>query len=484
MQSPASSEQSQRWWQGVDRYCWIVLIIAALGWMFDTMDQNLFNMVRSDSVRELLGGSAADPARVKSIGGWLTSIFMIGWATGGFVFGVIGDRIGRTGTMILTIIIYAVFTGLSGLAWNWQSYAVMRFLTGLGVGGEWAAGAAIVAEVFPSRSRPMALGTLQSLSAVGNMMAAVITGVLSNFSWRWAYAVGALPAVLVFWIRRSVKEPEKWKQAKERASLGNEMGSIGELFSNPLLRRRTIAALMMAIAGQAALWGVGFWSVDLLRAVLEPYHIVAADAKRASSAMFFIQQVGAMLGIYAFASFSERTTRRIAFYAWFTLAWISIPTFFWGVAKAGGVSFGPFTPVLRAITFSAGLPPGAQSAIHLAVLLGFVMGFATLGPFSGYTVYFPELYPTRLRATGCGICYNGGRFLAAAAPALTGMLSKHFASKPGALAGGLPMAATVVSFVYLLGYLGTWLGPETKGKPLPEETDAAPREATKVSMAT
>src|SRR5437016_11568964 len=173
----ASDERSPlRWWQGVDRYCWIVLIIAALGWMFDTMDQNLFNLVRSDSVKELIArGGAPDPARVTTIGGWLTSVFMVGWATGGFIFGIIGDRIGRTGTMILTIMIYALFTGLSGLAWNWQSYAVMRFLTGLGVGGEWAAGAAIVAEVFPSRSRPMALGTLQSLSAVGNMMAAVIS---------------------------------------------------------------------------------------------------------------------------------------------------------------------------------------------------------------------------------------------------------------------------------------------------------------------
>src|SRR5258708_34365371 len=106
--SSASGERSLRWWQGVDRYCWIVLIIAALGWMFDTMDQNLFNLVRADSVKELLGGASADPARGKTVGGWLTSVFMIGWATGGFVFGVIGDRIGRTGTMILTIIIYAI----------------------------------------------------------------------------------------------------------------------------------------------------------------------------------------------------------------------------------------------------------------------------------------------------------------------------------------------------------------------------------------
>src|SRR5687767_5200372 len=257
-----------RWYQGLDRYCWVVLVIAALGWLFDTMDQNLFNLVRTQSMKDLLSDQISDPtllaAEAKKIGGSVTAAFLVGWSVGGFIFGILGDRIGRTGTMILTIIIYAVFTGLSGFAWDWQSYMFMRFMTGLGVGGEWAACAAIVAEVFPARSRPMALGVLQALSAVGNMMAAVITFGLAGLSWRWAYFVGALPALLVFWIRRSIKEPEKWTRAKEeQATLGKEMGAIGELFTDPGLRRNTIAALLMAVAGQGALWGVGFWSVDL-----------------------------------------------------------------------------------------------------------------------------------------------------------------------------------------------------------------------------
>jgi len=121
----------------------------------------------------------------------LTAAFLVGWSIGGFIFGVIGDRIGRTGTMILTILIYAVFTGLSGLVQSWPAYAFMRFMTGLGVGGEWAAGAAMVAEVFPARSRPMALGLLQALSGVGNMMASVVTFLMADLGWRWAYAVGA-----------------------------------------------------------------------------------------------------------------------------------------------------------------------------------------------------------------------------------------------------------------------------------------------------
>ena len=124
--------------------------------------------------------------------------------------------------------------------------------------------------------------------------------------------------------------------------------------------------------------------------------------------------------------------------------------------------------VLAPLTFSSGLAAEARNTVQVATLLAFFLGFATLGPFSGYTVYFPELYPTRLRVTGCGICYNGGRFLAAAAPAILGALTAHFANQPGAVAGGLPMAATLVSCVYLLGFLGVLLAQETKGKPLPE----------------
>lgn len=470
----ASRQQDLRWYQGLDRYCWIVLIIAALGWLFDTMDQNLFNLVRNPSVRELLSNEIQDPveltARTQQVGGWITAFFLVGWSVGGFIFGILGDRLGRTTTMIITILIYAGFTGLSGLAWNWESYAFMRFMTGLGVGGEWAAGAAIVAEVFPERSRPMALGTLQALSAFGNMLAAVVTFTMAGLSWRWVYVVGALPALLVFWIRRSIQEPEKWQQAKEEeAALGKEMGAITELFTDPTLRRNTIAALLMAVAGQGALWGIGFWSVDLLLSVLSPFTIDLTDVDRTKSIMFLIQQFGAMVGIYLFAVFSERTNRRTAFFVWFSFGVVAIPLFFWGVALAPGFQLpGVVDQILGVLTFSSGLPEGARTAIQIATMLGFFLGFATLGPFSGYTVYFPELFPTRLRATGCGLCYNGGRFLAAIAPLALGALSGYFATMPGAIAGGLPMAATVVTSVYILGFIGAWLGPETKGKPLPQ----------------
>src|SRR2546423_10447617 len=134
MADALSTEQKLPWYQGLDRYCWIVLIIAALGWMFDTMDQNLFNLVRRPSCVDLLrhqfpNDPAGLDAKAKQVAGILTSVFLIGWAVGGFFFGVVGDRLGRTKTMIVTILVYAVFTGLSGLASNWYVYAVFRSLT-------------------------------------------------------------------------------------------------------------------------------------------------------------------------------------------------------------------------------------------------------------------------------------------------------------------------------------------------------------------
>jgi predicted MFS family arabinose efflux permease len=439
----AQAQPSLPWYRGIERYCWIVLIIAGLGWLFDTMDQNLYNLVRAPSLVELLkplyATKDALDAAVKQKSGLVTSIFLLGWSAGGFVFGILGDRLGRTRTMIFTILIYALFTGLSGLARSWEIYALTRFMTALGVGGEWAAGAALVAETFPARSRPMALGLLQALSAVGNMFAAIITLILPNLevNWRWAYFVGAAPALLVLWVRTAVKEPQQWKEAKAHAALGHELGSVHDLFTNRIIRRHTIAATLLATAGVGMLWGIAYFSPDMMRGELIAGGVDPKRIGRLSSFTFLVQQAGAFVGAYVFAIVADCVNRRAAFTVWFAFAWISILAFFWGIQGAG------------------------SSAFARSMLLAPLMGFFTLGPFAGYTIYFPELFPTRLRATGCGFCYNAARVLAATAPFTLGGLRVSL--------GGFAQAATAVSFVIVLGFLGTWLGPETKGKPLPED---------------
>jgi MFS family permease len=233
-----------KWHKDLNRYHWFVLIVASLGWLFDTMDQQLFNLARRPAIAELLGVSANDPGgsgAIAEYSGYATMIFMIGWASGGLVFGVLGDRIGRVKTMILTILMYSIFTGLSVLSTGVWDFSVYRFLTGLGVGGQFAVGVALVAETMPDRARPFALGWLQALSAVGNMMAALIgmglggleqSGAIGS-AWRWMFIVGALPAFLCIAIFKKLKEPEQWKRAKADKV---RMGSMSELFSDPRWR--------------------------------------------------------------------------------------------------------------------------------------------------------------------------------------------------------------------------------------------------------
>ncbi|HXX93171.1 MAG TPA: MFS transporter, partial [Planctomycetota bacterium] len=316
MEQPGSAvaDKPQRWYQGLNSYCWIVLIISALGWLFDTMDQNLFTLVRATSVQDLLKSKEerarlTDPAQRKAFeddanlkGSIVTGVFLLGWAAGGFIFGILGDRLGRTKTMIVTILIYAVFTGGSGLVHHWMLYAFARFMTGIGVGGEWAAGAALVAETFPQRSRAMALGFLQALSAIGNVTAGFITwgiegaGIQQVQSWRLVYFVGAIPALLVLWIRRSVKEPEQWIHAKEHATVGKELGKIGELFTHPALRRNLIAAVLMGTAGVGALWGIGFFSTDLVIAELKKGGMDEGPRNQLKNIMFILQNLGSFFG--------------------------------------------------------------------------------------------------------------------------------------------------------------------------------------------
>lgn len=446
-----------KWYQGIPRYAWVVLIIAALGWLFDAMDQNLFNLVRQQSVLDVLKHAGLQGKELeqeaKSWGGILTSIFLIGWATGGFIFGVLGDRLGRTRTMMITILIYACFTGLNGLVTDIHQYALCRFLTALGVGGEFAAGASLVAEVWPNRSRPMALGTLQALSAFGNMAAAVITYLLSSVGWQYVYFVGAVPALLVLWIRSAVKEPEKWREAREQTRTG-ELGKISDLFTVPELRRNTLAGVLLALAGVGGVWGVAFFLPDLVGSTLKPIvtHSSAILALPESaregaikktltdyrSMVFFVQQIGAFFGMLAYALLSERWGRRPALAVFFIAAFVLVQATFWGIHD---------------------LPS--------AFLFALPLGFCALAPFSAYAVYFPELYPTRLRATGVGFCYNCARILAAFAPFALGKLSVIYgvANDP---THGLRVAASIVSCVYIVGFLGLIFAPETCGKPLPE----------------
>src|SRR2546421_3084016 len=268
--TPSPPSVSGPWWRELNGYHWFVFLLAAFGWLFDCFDQQIFTMSRSITMRDLL--PAMDGKTQLEYGSWATSIFIFGWATGGLIFGMMGDRWGRAKTMATTILVYAVCTGLSGFAQSWGYFALFRFLTGAGVGGEFAVGAALIAEVMPDKARSHALGSLQALSTLGNILAALSLGLVVpteklGWGWRGLYYLGALPglvAVFVFW---RLREPEKWVAAKAAAARGNsseQFGRLSHLFTNPRWRRHTLVGLGLAVAGQIGLWGVGFYTPELI----------------------------------------------------------------------------------------------------------------------------------------------------------------------------------------------------------------------------
>ena len=296
-QPPA--DPSLPWWKDLNKYHWFVLIVAALGWLFDTMDQQLFNLARRPAMQELL-----DPGQdVNFWGGIATMIFLMGWAIGGLGFGILGDRLGRAKTMLWTILIYSAFTGLSALSVGFWDFAIYRFLTGLGVGGEFAVGVSLVAEVMPTRARPFALGLLQALSAVGNITAAIVSLFLFEMeeqgsvksAWRVMFVVGTLPALLAIFIRRSLKEPEQW-HALSDAEMKAKLGSYNELFS-PRWRSNAIFGMLLAFSGVVGLWGIGFFAIDLNRSVFErtfkaDYRKEGEDAKNLAFVRAIAHQPG------------------------------------------------------------------------------------------------------------------------------------------------------------------------------------------------
>lgn len=447
--------RARPWHRELNRYHWFVLVVAALGWLFDTMDQQLFNLARVPAMRELLApepGTAADPKIVAEYGGYATSIFLIGWASGGIAFGILGDRIGRAKTMMLTILIYSLCTGLSAFSIGFWDFAIYRFLTGLGVGGEFAVGVALVAEVMPDRARPFALGLLQALSAVGNVTAAIISMVLGRMAetgaigntWRYMFIIGTVPALLAIVIRRRLREPERWQAAALSDVERRRLGSFSELFSDPRWRKNALVGLALAFSGVVGLWGIGFFSFDLLQSVLRKKFELENMSEQviAGKLSFWIgitsvmQNIGGFLGIYAFSRVTHHWGRRPTFAVSFVLATLSTALVFWFMDD--------FSDIFWMIP---------------------LMGFCQLSLFGGYAIYFPELFPTHLRSTGTSFCYNVGRFLAASGPWALGLLtSEVFRDYPE------PMRYAGVSMcgVFLLGLLVLPFAPETRGQPLPE----------------
>ncbi len=424
------------WWRAVSAYQWLVLFVAWLGWVFDAMDATIYAIVLHPALEDLLPGQAGSPAGEDQIGwygGLIFSIFLVGWAIGGIAFGLVADRYGRTKTLIATILIYAGFTGLAALSQEWWHLALYRFLTALGIGGEWAAGAALVAEVWPQDKRAKAAGILQSAWAAGFFLAALCNLWLRDYGWRWLFAVGVLPALVALLVRLWVKEPERWTRSRAAASTSGRVSALGALAElvSPRFRRATLVGSTLAFVAVFGLWGTTNWTPMLIHSFPGMQGLSKADIAPYVSYAIMSLNAGAIVGYLSFGPLADRWGRRPAFGVMCAGSLIMLPMTF--------LSSGSYTALLWCLPF---------------------LGFFNNGIFSGFPIYLPELYPTRLRATGAGVCFNAGRVLASAGPFLTGSLVAAF--------GDVGTAASAVGLVYLLGLLILPVAPETRGHPLPE----------------
>jgi MFS family permease len=469
-------------------YQWFVFVVAAVAWMADCMDQQLFNLARQTSLTDLLGGKDADPKAVTTWAGWSTSVFLIGWATGGLVFGMYGDRIGRVKTLTYTILLYSVFTGLSALSQGPVDYCAYRFLTGLGVGGVFAAAVALLAETMPNHARPYTLGLMQACSAIGNCTAALLFIALGLLelnghldalkavglsAWRVLFLIGIAPAVLVVFIQRRLQEPESWRAAKAAADAGTgkKLGSYGDLFGGGWVTKHALLGMLLAFVGVVGLWGIAFFAVDLQQTIFRP--TFAAEAAAA-----FPLPDGAAPEVKAAVEKqrAEYLAGQRIIWAGVTSLAINVGAFF-GMSGfstlAGRIGRRPaFAITIVAAAASVALVFTQMTTRTDIVWMNVVMGACMLALFGGYAVYLPELFPTRLRATGTSFCYNVGRFIAASGPLVLSVLTTSVFA--GAAEGGaypdrpFRYAGLAMCSIFALGLVVLPFLPETKDKPLPE----------------
>lgn len=409
-----------KWYQELTTYQWRVLVCACLGWALDIMDGYLYAIILFPAMSDLLGTS--EPAVIGWYGGIVLSIFMIGWALGGLIFGPIADRYGRAKTMAITILIYATFTGLCGIANSWWELAIFRFLTGLGIGGEWAAGAALIAESFPEKSRAKAAGIMQASGGIGFFLATALYLFIGPYGWRWVFALGVLPAIVAFYVRYSLEEPARWTKAKQT---GNPYPA---LFA-PAVRRDLLVGTGLAVVATFGYQGAVQWVPTWIAAMLHAQGTRAVIPQ--VSLITTTLTTGGIIGCLCMPLIAERWGRKGALFIYFLGALLSVPTTF-----------------LFAKEFN-----------H-AVLASPVMGFFAAGVTAGFAIYFPELFPTKIRATAQGFCFNFARFFSAAGPLLAGVLT----SAHGSFA---PAIATIGS-IYFVGLFVLYFARETKGQALPD----------------
>ncbi|MBI2223160.1 MAG: MFS transporter [Acidobacteria bacterium] len=403
------------WWREATPQARRALVAGFLGWMLDSFDVMLYALV--------LASLIADLDMAKTTAGLLGSVTLLASAVGGMVFGIAADRFGRTRALMASILIYSVFTAACGLSRTVAELAVFRVLLGLGMGGEWASGAALVSETWPTEHRGKALGIMQSAWAVGYAAAAAVTAiVLPVWGWRAVFFVGILPALLTFWIRRRVEEPEIWRRSRTVAT--DARSGFGDIFRGRMLGL-TLSVTVMNACTMFGWWGFNLWIPAYLSLPTSEGGIGLSAS--AMSGLIIAMQIGMWFGYVTFGFISDVLGRKVSYISYLSLAAL----------------------LVLAYSFT-------RNPLMLLVLGPFVAFFGT-GYFSGFAVVTAEIYPTKIRATAQGFTYNIGRVASAIAPLAVGSLAQTW---------GFRVALSITAIAFLLAAFSWVTIPETKGRPL------------------
>ncbi len=412
----------------ITRAQWLVLLAAFLGWLFDGFEMGLFPVVARPALMTFAPPGEAVDGFVGKWMGWITAAFLFGAAVGGLIFGWLGDRIGRVRAMSISILTYSLFTALGFLAQSPEHLAFFRFVAALGMGGEWSLGVALVMECWPEKLRPLMAGFIGAAANVGFLLVAYIAREfqVTQQSWRWMFLVGALPALLVFFIRLFVPESEKWK-----AVAHPENKPVREILHPPLLKL-TLFGILFASVALIGTWGSVQWIPAWVDKLANGEPAAKANAQMASA-------YGAILGSLLGPLIGGKIGRRPAFFGLCLCSFIVCQFLFRGFHE-----------------YSRGL-----------IVTIFATGMFTAAFYGWFPLYLPELFPTRVRATGQGVSYNTGRVFAAFGAIFAGQLVLYFAQKSSGVGSSYASMGVVITMVYVIGMIAIWFAPETKGKPLP-----------------
>jgi MFS family permease len=425
--------------RGLTRYQWTIFFVVWLGWALDATDFGLFSIVLKPALTELLGGNPS-PAAIGRVGGILAMAGLLGWAFGGFCFGIVADYIGRVRTLALSILIYSVFTAAQGFSHSPLELGVFRFLGGLGTGGEIIVGIPLVAEAFAETHRARILGVMMTGGGFGGLIGGWVYGLVGPHGWRWVFFVGVAPALLLALIRRGLGEPERFEAVRARrlaakADAANpENREFLRFVPLQLFNRQniysTLVGLMFCVGTLLAIWTTVIWLPTIITQMLGNQGIKGAAAIPYVSHSIMLWGIGGIFGYSCFGFIADAIGRRptIVFYNLGTLA-------------LGLVLF----LALKDYTLYPYLLP--------------IYGFFVIGVFSGHAVYLPELFPTHVRATAVSFCNGTGRIITSTGPLIAGLLVGYF--------GGFTQGAAIMTGFALLSILAMFLGRETREDPLP-----------------